>query len=406
MILGSRELIRDINSRLVLETILKEGSISRADISKKLGLTKATISSIIQELLNENLILETGSDDTKLGRKPILITFNRHAGSAVSIDIGSASTSILMTDLGGEIKALRKIRTPKPHELINVLSGIISDMLTMYKNTPLNKLVGIAASIHGITFNNNIIFTPYYNLSSCDIAGELSDIFCVPVHLENEANLSVISERAFISSEYSNIAAVSIHSGVGVGIIEGGRLCRGSKGFAGEFGHTVIDIDGRPCPCGNNGCLEQYLSERALLSDFMKEYGNSAASEHSEDELCTGSDTSHDFTVFENSLRLNAQAALKTADNFVKYMAVCINNIMNTVNPEVIIINSSFTRAFPELTDRIAASLNSRFNTSVIVKPSALGDRSALLGGICVCIADFLGLEDFNSGYIISNFSI
>ena len=77
MVRGSKELIRDINTRLVLETIIESESISRAAISKKLGLTKATISIIVQELINKKLVIEVGSDDTKLGRKPILLSLKK-----------------------------------------------------------------------------------------------------------------------------------------------------------------------------------------------------------------------------------------------------------------------------------------------------------------------------------------
>ena len=86
---GSKELIRDINSHLILEIILREGKISRAALSKQSGLTKATVSAIVLELIEKNLVIEVGSDDTSMGRKPILLTFNASCGHVLSIDLNA-----------------------------------------------------------------------------------------------------------------------------------------------------------------------------------------------------------------------------------------------------------------------------------------------------------------------------
>ena len=95
MVTGSKELIRDINTKLVLETIINNTAISRAAIAKYLGLTKATISAIVQELINKKLVIEIGSDDTSLGRKPILLSINKKAGYVLCIDIGVDTISAL-----------------------------------------------------------------------------------------------------------------------------------------------------------------------------------------------------------------------------------------------------------------------------------------------------------------------
>ena len=96
MVTGSKELIRDINTNLVLETIINKSAISRAAIAKYLGLTKATISAIVQELINKKLVIEIGSDDTNLGRKPILLSLNKKAGYVICIDIGVDTISALV----------------------------------------------------------------------------------------------------------------------------------------------------------------------------------------------------------------------------------------------------------------------------------------------------------------------
>ena len=95
MVTGSRELIREMNRRLVLETVINDGPLSRAAISKKLGLTKATISAIVQDLLEEQYIEEIGSDQTQYGRKPILLQFCRQNGYIIALDLGVERTVLI-----------------------------------------------------------------------------------------------------------------------------------------------------------------------------------------------------------------------------------------------------------------------------------------------------------------------
>lgn len=376
MITGSKELIRDINSTLVLETIINSSPISRAAISKRLGLTKATISAIVQDLMNRNLVIEIGCDDTELGRKPILLSFNKKAGFIISVDIGVDTISALLTDLGGEDCSLKQVKTPMGRDLIiSSLCSLIESMIPENDNSPYG-LVGISLGIHGVVKDNQVSFAPYYNLSETNLAKALEEHFNTPVYLENEANLSVLGEKTFMY-DYPNIANISIHSGIGLGIIINHELYTGFNGRAGEFGHTVIDVDGRECPCGNHGCLEQYVSERALLKEYCSKKNISGIT----------------FDAFASRYQTGEKEALEIMDKFIKYMSVGINNILNAYNPDIVIINSSFTIFFPGLTKLIEQSLKSKMNSYIHILPSSLQDSSILLGGICVVIKHFLDIR-------------
>lgn len=373
MTIGSKELIRDMNRGLVLETIIKNKTISRASISKELGLTKATISVIVQELINKELVQEVGSDDTLLGRKPILISFHKESGYAAAIDIGVNTISVLVTDLAGSSKNLKKVRTPKVNDLVPSIIDLLTGMLKASSETRYG-LVGIAIGIHGIVSDNKVIFTPYYNIKGIDIAKELSDNFSVPVYLENEANLSVIGEETHMSDTYTNIANLSIHAGVGLGLMFNHTLYSGNHGYAGEMGHTIIELNGKECPCGSKGCLEQYLSEQAIL----KEYAT----------LSNILET--DIDEFLIAYRQKEDSALQAAKHFTSYLSLCINNILNSLNPDIIIINCSLTASFPELIEQAVLNLSSRMNDMVPVLPSKLNDMSMLIGGISLIIKNFL----------------
>lgn len=377
MILGSKELIRDMNSKLVLETIIRYNPISRASISKKLGLTKATISAIVQDLINSKLVIEIGSDDTSLGRKPILLNFNQKAGYAICVDIGVSVLSCMISDLLGEHRYIKQVKTPKESDIIPTLIDLIESMEESYEKLPYG-LIGIALGIHGVTYENKILFTPYYNLVGIDIRQKLSDYFSVPVFLENEANLSALGERAYLSDNYKSLANISIHTGVGLGVILNNELYNGNSGHAGELGHTIVEMNGRLCPCGNYGCLEQYTSERALLLEYSNMVKRPDVTWEDFIKACENQD----------------REALELLDQFASYMCICINNLLNSISPEIVIINSSLTNSFPWLISRIINGLTSKVLTHVPIIPSLRRDSSILLGGISVAVRNFLGVKN------------
>lgn len=375
MVTGSNELIRGINSRLVLEKILNEGPISRASIAASLGLTKATISAIVSDLIEENLIREIGSDSAAKGRKPILLEFCRQNGHIISVDLGVNTIVTFTSDLKGNDSVLKQYRNHYGREtIIEGLLGILEKTIESLPATPFG-VVSICIGIHGTVHENEITFAPYYDYAGLDIAKALSEKLDIPVILENEANLSVIGEKCYCINA-QNIIGISVHSGIGVGIIINGKLYTGSNGNAGEFGHTIVEAHGRKCPCGNQGCLEQYASERAILNDYARALGLNS--------------TSIDKLIADYNN--NDVLAISMIDRFVSYIAVGINNLVNTFNPEVVIINSGFTIYIPDLIERIEAELKNRMNFCKIMSYS-LQDASILLGGVCSCVNSFLGVD-------------
>lgn len=379
MVTGSKELIRDINNKLVLEAIINTGPISRASLAKNLGLTKATISVIVQNLIEKNLVIEIGNDQATMGRKPILLSFNQLGGYVISIDLGVDTITVLLSDLKGENCQLKQYKnTASSFHIVELLKDIISKTIQLTSPT-IHKVVGIAIGIHGVVHDNSVMFTPYYNLEEIDLANRLQSIFYIPVYLENEANLAVIGEKTFCY-DYPNIINVSVHSGVGLGLIIQNKLYNGYNGYAGEFGHTIIVPDGKPCPCGNHGCFEQYVSEKALLQEF--------ANLKNLPQI--------DFDSLVSFYHGGDEDAKLIVNKFIKYMSLGVNNILNTFNPDIIVINSSFTIFFPDTISQIESSIKNRMNKYCTIVSSKLQDTAILLGGTCICIKEFLGIKSLH----------
>lgn len=377
MAAASQELIRNINNNLILESILNYGPISRADLSKKLNLTKATISAIVQDLIDHSLVIEIGSKDTHVGRKPILLCFNQKCAYAISIDLNAEYIAVCLSDLKGEkIYSSHYKNNLDSETLLEKLKAIIKHIITLVPNSKYG-VVGITVGIHGITFNNEIIFTPYYNLTGLDIASDLNNTFNIPVYIENEANLSVIGEKAFFN-DYSNIVNISIHTGVGLGLIIDNKLYTGYNGFAGEFGHSIVVPNGKPCPCGNNGCLEQYVSETSLLRHYSQLKGSEIK----------------DIDVLISDYLYGDIEANQVIKSFIDYMSIAVNNILNTFNPHIIIINSAVTTYLPNIIEKIKNSMNSRMSKYINIVPTTLQNNSILLGGVYIISKNFLKIDN------------
>lgn len=374
--------IREQNEILVLSTIIHHPDISRSSISQMTGLNKASTSDIVKKLLEDKVILETGPGTSSSvgGRKPILLQLNSQAGCSLSIDLGYDYLSSILTNLNGDILVEKK-ESGVVLNKSNVLSKIkqlVHQYESLYTQQPF-QLVGLTIAVHGIVHENKILFTPYSDLEQFDLAGKLEKQLGIPVYLENEANLSVLGETAFSHFQKSMIS-VSIHSGVGAGIIIEGELYHGSNGQGGEIGHMIIQPKGKKCPCGNKGCMEQYCSQIAILKEYRRQKGDSSL------QL---TDLAEGFAAGETvEARILEEAAL--------YIAIGMNNLIAHFDPEIIFLNSELFREMPFLLELIRSQIHSKFarNTQLIL--SEIGEQATLLGGAVINLQNFFRLSRFS----------
>ena len=371
----NQELIRDLNARRILETLIERGTASRAELAKCLGLTKATISSQIQSLLDHGLAEEIGSPKTCKGRRPILLTFNRSHAYIASFDLTPTGIHLMTADLLGRDCILHRISWDKKRES---LPALLISSIQKLRTHPDRPLAGICLGIHGVVHENQILFTPYYDLAQLPLKELLEDTFSLPVLLENEANLSALGEAAF-SFGAGNLVNISVHTGIGLGIIFDGQLYTGADGFAGEFGHTIVQPQGRPCPCGNRGWLEHYAPEDAILRKYraLKRQPHASLDDLIQDYRSSG------------------EAARAAVEDFLSYLALGINNLANLFNPQLIVINSALSAGLPEITPKLLARLTNPMSRKCRIEPSTLQDTAALLGGVCLGSKQYLNIERY-----------
>ncbi|MBS4455504.1 ROK family protein [Tuanshanicoccus lijuaniae] len=347
-------------------------------------LNKASISSIVKTLMDDGLVYETGIGDASSlgGRKPILLEYNTKVGIAIAIDLGHDYLDVVAAYLDGSLIKENKIRnlTITKETVLNILETAIIDTMKALPETE-KGVIGCALSIHGIVQNNQIIYSPIYTIQGVDIEHYLSEKFDFPFYLENEANLAALGQYTFISRA-DDLLCLSIHGGIGLGIIENGELRQGKSGSAGEIGHSILFPNGDSCPCGNHGCLERYASQRAIYDSIAKELSLPVAE--------INSDTLVDLLQGEQR-----EVVLRILDERAKYLSIAINDIILLNDPEVVYIDSSIYEKIPELVDIIREQLQSRFTEGVKIKTSNFKGRSSLFGGIAVILRTFFNVPVF-----------
>lgn len=373
--------MRENNEAVVLQTIIEQKEMSRAKLAQVTGLTKASLSSISKTLLDHQLIKEVGIGEASSvgGRKPVFLELNAQAGICLAIDISYNHVSGLASYLNGQkldFITLEDISVNQTNA-VDFIKQIVADLEKNVPSTP-HGIVGLTIGIHGIVKHGQIIFTPYYDIDTIDFQKELAQLYTYPIYLENEANLSAMAEYTF-SSKNNNIISMSIHSGIGAGIISHGHLQKGSNGRLGEIGHAILIPEGRPCPCGNKGCTEQYLSNKVLYKEI-------AELKHL--------DKVNSDTIVELLQDKDSEVTDKIT-GYAKMLSVPINNLITHFDPEAVILNSAVIQKIPDLLEIIQEHLSSRFTNRVSIEVSQLGNKAILLGGIVKCGQEFLGIETF-----------
>lgn len=381
MLTGDANYIKTMNRRLVLEDIIRNKSISRVNISKRTGLNKATVSSQVTELIEQSLVIEKPVENYQSpGRRPINLELNPMSTYTIGIDIDRDHIRIVIVNLKGMTVYNNKhdFDIRRTDQLVEILPELLQPVVDQYDEIyNKNKLVGIGISFHGIvTEDRELLYSPPDQIHIQPLLNKLEDTFKVPVYADNNANMAVRAEQAF--TEYQpNLYCVTLSSGIGLGILLNNEVFRGFTGYAGEVGHMIIKQNGIPCRCGNHGCFERYASDEVLKQSLSE----------SDIEL-------YDYPTYE-SLKENA-AAKEIFDDYISFLAVGLNNIINIFNPKKLVINSSIFTKYPELLEDLKPKLSSSFIDYDELLVSSLEDRSSALGAAIVPLAKFLDITDLN----------
>lgn len=254
------------NYRTILNLIINNNGMSRAQIARETNLNRSTISYVINNFLENNLVFETTEKVLTGGRASTLIKFNFDIEQIMLVDIQKNKIKVLITTYSG--KKIERFDFPIDHTKANNIQYTKDSIASVLSKFPHIKNCGV--SIHGIvSTTTNTLSSPFYHYDFNDI-NSIFEQLGLNIIIENEANVFANGIYIKNNSIHKNLLNIHIKDGIGSGQIQNGNLYRGDNGYAGEIGHSIAVADGEQCRCGNNGCLELYASERYFNQQFCK----------------------------------------------------------------------------------------------------------------------------------------
>jgi predicted NBD/HSP70 family sugar kinase len=261
---ATREQSKRHNTRLVLRTIYHNSDISRADLARATHLTPPTISSIVAELLERNIVVETGQGISEGGKPPTLLDIAENAHHLICLDLGPEMFRGAVVNLRGDL--VERARVPAAYSSDAALEQLYTliDILAARTTVPL----GLAVGTPGVIDSHAGIVRRAVNLAWSDLPLKqlLEARYVTPVHITNDSHAAALAEYIYGGERDSNnLIVIRIEHGIGAGVVLNGQIFHGDGLGAGEIGHLVVAERGDRCTCGNFGCLETIASVPALI---------------------------------------------------------------------------------------------------------------------------------------------
>lgn len=271
----NKDYLKKRNRGLVLQLIATGRCTSRIELAKELHLTKAAISAIVNELLDQRCLQETKlAKKPKLGRTPIKLEIGPDAPRYMGVCFGRGHIDVAICSMDLKVIALEQIKREWKNgaELMEVAFELIEHMLKLDK-----KIIAIGVAVPGpVDTKKGRIINPgyFHGIHDLDVKAPIEKKFGIPVFLEHDMQSAILEESLFGNGRgYQDMLLVGIDEGVGSGIMIGGRRYQSNSGYPPEIGHFSIDHHGEKCICGNTGCLETYVGARAVEKKAEKVFG-------------------------------------------------------------------------------------------------------------------------------------
>ncbi len=340
---GHIDHIKQINAGRVYKLIDQFGPISRIDLSKLSSLAPASITKITRELIDAHLIHETTVQEaTSRGRPAVGLQTNNQGWQFLSMRLGRGYLSIALHELGGDVLIDTKIEIHEvdQEDVLARLLYEIDDFFESY-NEQLDRVTSIALTLPGLVNSDQgiVLQMPHYNVKNLNIGEEIFKATGLPVFVANDTRAWALAENLFgHSQDCDNSVLISIHHGLGAGIILDGRVLQGRHGNIGELGHIQIDRSGAPCHCGNRGCLETVASSQAIRDEVSKRLAKGEASVLSECEDITVE------AICEAAANGDA-LAIGVIEKLGEHLGSAIAIVINLFNPEKVLIGGVINQA-------------------------------------------------------------
>ena len=403
-------LMRELNRLLILNRVRVSGPITRVAVAHQTGLSRTTVSSIVEELLADNLLVEGQTVDAAPtgGRRATLLHFNADAGYVIGVDLGRSHLTLLLTNLAGQIIARRSSAFDVTRGPEACLQQVIASLMnfTTEQHIGWHQIIGVGLGIPGpLDAASRMLVRPprMPGWDHFDIRSVMERACKTPIYLDNDANMGARGESQYgAARNVENMAYVKVATGIGCGLMMKGDIYRGSGGSAGEIGHVTIDDDGPLCDCGNRGCLEAVAGGAAITLDAAR---GMRESREAQLDTVADADTADcpderlaatlDVADVVQAALAGDPAARSAIERAGYHIGIALAGLVNIFNPSLILLDGSVARSGELLLTPIRQAIVRRSlaasSSAIRIELAQLGDNAIGLGAVATVIEAAFG---------------
>ncbi|MGY4927206.1 ROK family protein [Streptomyces sp. 900105755] len=359
--------MRRRNLARVMHAVSAEGSLSRAAVASRIGLTRAAVSTLVDELIRWGLLEELGPErPNRVGRPGSALAVSGHGPAGLGAEVGVDHLAVCAVDLRGEVRAravrhgANRGRDPRP--VLAELTGLVRQVAADAEQHGLWP-AGLAVAVPGLVARDGhtVAHAPNLDWHGTDLAALLPA--GLPLTVDNEANFGALAELWLGDATPRDFLHVSAEIGIGAAVVVDGQLLRGRRGFAGELGHVPVHPDGPRCACGGRGCLEQYAGEEAVL--------RAAGLESREDAV----------GLLAQQAGADHEGVRRALEDAGTALGIALTGAVNLLDPESVVLGGALAGLAPWLLPSLEAELADRTTGPACpVSVSRLGSEGPLLG--------------------------
>ncbi|WP_100449156.1 ROK family transcriptional regulator [Glycomyces xiaoerkulensis] len=385
--------IRIRNCFSVLRHLIADYPTSRQYLARETDLSVATVSNLVSDLIELGVVVEVGLERSGGGRPRALLAPNAGSGALIGIDVASTYVKFEAYDLTltvlCRIEEHVDLSEDMPEQL---LDHIATGMAAVREHLGGRPILGIGVSLPGqVDVAGGIsVFAPNWNWHDVAFKRLLTERLelDVPVYLDNSLKTVTAGELWFGDGRgVDRLAVVLLGTGVGVGLAFGGDLYRGASNSAGEWGHATVDPDGPRCRCGRNGCIEAYVGAPAILRRWGELAGRPVEEQAQEKAMET----------LAQAWKAGEDSAVRTVEAIARDLAVGVANLVNIVNPELVVLTGWVTGVLgeallPELERHLPERVLNAALKALRVKLDEQSRNMVILGAAALALEGHLNL--------------
>ncbi|WP_433493180.1 ROK family transcriptional regulator [Micromonospora sp. CA-248089] len=375
--------VRVTNRAAVLRHVRRHAPCSRADVAARTGLNKATVSSLVAELIEHGLLRETGLTENRVGRPATMLVLDGSRYVGLGLRVGADEMVAVAAGLGGDpVLTWRRAfpaATAGPEETVKALVALVRRAVTRIGAD--RTVLGLTVAVPGLVNpDGDVPVAPALGWHGVPLAASVRRALRdpgFPVAVDTEANLAVLAERRH--GPYAATADLIHLTGgpsIGAGLISGGRLLRGGRGFAGEIGHLPLAADGPPCDCGRRGCLTALLGVDAVIGRLLP--GDGPVTDHLPE-----------IERIQALARAGEEPVRTGLTEIGRLLGQAVSVLSGLLDPEVVVVGGHLAALAPWLLPAAHAELAARTPVppGVRLEASTLGSAAGALGGATAALA-------------------